>query len=167
MKRMTTFALLALLAFGGCSTPTPTSTPTQVAEEPTAAPEPVESDAPEPRNPVDLLKQLGDPDCKTQAEAGEVDVNGNWYASCKWMDNSGTGGTELTVRTYPGDPLELDPNPRPFRSSDSNRFIIGSDFVAMITGDWTAYSKRFTKERLTAIADKLGGEYLPPGEKRG
>ncbi|MFT4228482.1 hypothetical protein [Micropruina sp.] len=171
MRHKAILALLALLMLGGCSASTPAAPPTEVASTsavstPEEAEPGGEPELPDPRKPVDLIKQFGDRSCKTQAEAGEEDVYGNRYASCSWQDNADTPGTELTVRTYPGDPLEFDPNV-PFRSTDSNRIIIGDDFVATITGDWTSYSKGFTTKKLGAIADKLGGEYLPPGTKRG
>lgn len=165
--------LLAVIALGfasACSAgPAGTTEPasSSVAPESTVeSVEPAPAQEVEPRNPVDVIRQLGDPTCKTKAEAGEEDINGNWYASCSWYDNSGTPGTEFTVRTYPGDPTEFDPNV-PFRSTDSNRVIIGVDFAATITGDWTSYSKRFTSKTLVAMAEKLGGDYLPPGARRG
>ena len=48
------------------------------------------------------------------------------------------------------------------RRAGVTRVTVGPDFVVSITGDWSkgGYSKHLTKEKVKAIADKLGGEVV-------
>lgn len=183
MKR-SIVALAGLLLFASCSSgPAPTVTvtapapspsveatpsppPSEPLPEPTGEPEPedvVPEEVPEPRNPVPMLKGAA-PNCKTDAVAGEVDIMGNRYATCYWQDNGGSDGTAFEVRTYPGEPERWSPE-WPFMSSDSQRFIIGEDFIASVTGDWSTYSDWLDEATLQELAKRLGGKYLAPGEK--
>ena len=71
-----------------------------------------------------------------------------------------TPGTGAVLYTYPGDPRDF--GHEVMTPDDSHRVIVGPDFVVSITGDWgkNGYSKHLTKEKVKAIADKLGGEVV-------
>lgn len=153
---------LVALSSGGCAggsssgQATVTVTAEQsVASEPEATEPEVELPA-EPANPVPLLKKVKGCVLEAGTESGDRDMNGNRFASCSFMDNSGTPGTTVTVRTFPGDPQQYAIDPEQLKSDDSNKVIIGKDFTAVITGDWSSYSSEVDPK---VIAKQVGGTY--------
>ena len=164
MKKAPAAAILAasIVALTGCAAaPSPVTTVTVVPV--IAAPESTQTV--EPRNPVDIIKLIDGCQTDESAELGKTAIDGTLYAECYWNDNvwsdgSNTPGTGAVLYTYPGDPRDLDEGSPLLTPDDSHRVIIGPDFVVSITGDWgkNGYSKHLTKEKVKAIADKLGGE---------
>lgn len=116
------------------------------------------STAKEPSNPVPILEKVDGCELEAGTEVGETDIDGNRYASCNFMDNSGSAGTNVTARTYPGDPKDFATADQ-LRGDDSHKVILGQDFIVTITGDFAAYSADVDPE---VIADQVGGEYLVP-----
>jgi hypothetical protein len=170
-----TFAVAALaLSMVGCGTTQKAGT-TSTAEKPTVTvtlttPEPVTPRA--PVNPVPILKKIKGCVVKPEVVAGETDIYGNRYAVCNFMDAvdaegnvMGKGvGTEVEVRTFPGDPRTAVPVD-PYRSDDNTKYIIGKDFVVTITnvGKVTGYVE-LTPSPLAdpnKIASEVGGELKP------
>jgi hypothetical protein len=157
MKKAPAAILAAsIVALTGCAAaPSPVTTVTVVPV--IAAPDSTPSV--EPRNPVELIKLIDGCQTEEDAELGKTAIDGSRYAECHWNDNSDSGGTEVVLYTYPGDAKELSTHSL-LTPDDSHRVIVGPDFVVSITGDWSkgGYSKHLTKEKLKAIADKVGGE---------
>ena len=112
----------------------------------------------EPANPVPILQKIKGCVIDEGTEVGDHDVAGNRYASCSFMDNADTPGTSVTVRTYPGDPMEWHPMPDQLQSDDSNKVILANDFTVVITGDWQSYSRDVDPE---TIAKLVGGTFQP------
>ena len=165
MKPLAIIAAAALLLTGCAATPQPavTVTVTAPAPEPTPLLPPQDAERPpasELRNPVDMLKKIDGCELEEGASAGDVDIFGNRYATCYCMDNAGTRGTALDVRIYPGDPKDWDTVNDLGASTDSSKLILGEDFAAWVVGDWSAYSKHLTKDRLEEIATTLGGRLV-------
>lgn len=131
-----------------------TPTPTAFAEDTESQGE-VSS---EPANPVPILKKVKGCIIEDGTEVGEHDVYGNRYVSCSFMDNADTPGTRVTVRTYPGDPKQWDPMPENLKSDDSSKVILGDDFMVVLTGDWSDYSRDVNPK---TIAKLVGGTYQP------
>ena len=159
-KTATAAAVLAasIVALTGCAAaPSPVTTVTVVPV--IAAPDSTPSV--EPRNPVELVKQIVGCQADESSELGKTALDGSRYAECHWNDMSGSSGTEVVLYTYPGDAKELSTHSL-LTPDDSHRVIIGPDFVVSITGDWSkgGYSRHLTKEKVKAIADKLGGEVV-------
>jgi hypothetical protein len=157
MKKAPAAILAAsIVALTGCAAaPNPVTTVTVVPV--IAAPDSTPSV--EPRNPVDIVKLIDGCQTDESAELGKTALDGSRYAECHWNDMSGSSGTEVVLYTYPGDAKELSTHSL-LTPDDSHRVIVGPDFVVSITGDWSkgGYSKHLTKEKVKAIADKLGGE---------
>ena len=157
-KAATAAAILAasIVALTGCATaPSPVTTVTVVPV--IAAPDSTPSV--EPRNPVELIKQIDGCQTDESAELGKTALDGTLYAECYWNDNAdNTPGTEVVLYTYPGNPRDF--GHEVMTPDDNHRVIIGPDFVVSITGDWSkdGYSKHLTKEKVKSIADKVGGE---------
>jgi len=106
-------------------------------------------------NPVTMLKKLDGCVLPAGSSVGETDMDGNRYASCDYMDNGGSAGTNVTVYTSAaGAPLAQLPN------DDSHKVIVGSHFIAGVTGDWSAYSSTFDVD---SVAQSLGGKVVAPG----
>ena len=160
MKKTTVAAAIiaaSIVALTGCATaPSPVTTVTVVPV--IAAPESTQTA--EPRNPVELVKQIDGCQTDESAELGKTALDGTLYAECYWNDNADTRGTEVVLYTYPGDPRDF--GHEVMTPDDNHRVIVGPDFVVSITGDWSkgGYSKHLTKEKVKAIADKLGGEVV-------
>lgn len=159
-KAATAAAILAasIVALTGCAAaPSPVTTVTVVPV--IAAPDSTPSV--EPRNPVELIKQIDGCQTDESAELGKTALDGSRYAECRWNDMSGESGTEVVLYTYPGDAKELSTHSL-LTPDDSHRVIIGPDFVVSITGDWgkDGYSRHLTQEKLKSIADKVGGEVV-------
>ena len=76
----------------------------------------------------------------------------------KFLDNSGSVGTDITLRVLPGDPNELATEYEDFTPDDSHKVIVGPNFYAVVTGDFASYSKDVNIQQ---IADTLGGEVKP------
>jgi hypothetical protein len=110
----------------------------------------------EPANPVPVLRKVKGCVIEDGTEVGDHDIAGNRYASCSFMDNAGTPGTSVTVRTYPGDPMQWHPMPDQLKSDDSTKVIMGDDFTVVITGDWQSYSRDVDPN---AIAKLVGGTF--------
>ena len=159
MKKTTAAAAIiaaSIVALTGCATaPNPVTTVTVVPV--IAAPDSTPSV--EPRNPVELIKQIDGCQTDESAELGKTALDGSRYAECHWNDMSGSSGTEVVLYTYPGDAKELSTHSL-LTPDDSHRVIVGPDFVVSITGDWgkDGYSRHLTQEKLKSIADKVGGE---------
>ena len=158
MKKAPAVAIIAasIVALTGCAAaPNPVTTVTVVPV--IAAPDSTPSV--EPRNPVDIVKLIDGCQTDESAELGKTALDGSRYAECYWNDNSDSRGTDVVLYTYPGDAKELSTRSL-LTPDDSHRAIIGPDFVVSITGDWSkgGYSTHLTKEKLKAIADKVGGE---------
>ena len=156
-KAATAAAIIAasIVALTGCAAaPSPVTTVTVVPV--IAAPDSTPSV--EPRNPVELIKQIDGCQTDESAELGKTALDGSRYAECHWNDMSGSSGTEVVLYTYPGNPRDF--GHEVMTPDDNHRVIIGPDFVVSITGDWSkdGYSKHLTKEKVKAIAGKLGGE---------
>ena len=119
----------------------------------------VEGGGPSLANPVEILQKI--PGCKIPkgTEVGDTDIDGNLYASCHFKDNSGTDGTDVTVRTFAGDPAQL-ATAEELSSDDSHKVIVGDDFTATITGDWSSYSAHIDPSEIAAL---VGGTYTPRG----
>lgn len=109
-------------------------------------------------NPVDILRKVEGCEIPAGSEVGDTDIDGNRYASCDFMDNSGTAGTDVTARTYPGDPRDF-ASADLLQGDDSHKVILGEGFLVLITGDFASYSKDVDPEE---IAQQVGGEYQPP-----
>lgn len=129
-------ACVAVLAVGGCggsasSGKTPSSAP----------------------NPVAMLKKLVGCVLPAGSSVGETDMDGNRYASCYYMDNAGSEGTNVTVYTSAGPPTAT------LQNDDSHKVIVGSHFIAGVTGDWSAYSSTFDVD---SVAQSLGGKVIAP-----
>ena len=160
MKKAPAAAILAasIVALTGCAAaPSPVTTVTVVPV--IAAPESTQTV--EPRNPVELIKQIDGCQTDESAELGKTALDGTLYAECYWNDNAdNTPGTEVVLYTYPGNPRDF--GHEVMTPDDNHRVIIGPDFVVSITGDWSkdGYSKHLTKEKVKAIADKVGGEVV-------
>ena len=161
MKKTTAAAAIlaaSIVALTGCAAaPNPVTTVTVVPV--IAAPDSTPSV--EPRNPVELIKLIDGCQTDESAELGKIALDGSRYAECHWNDMSGSSGTEVVLYTYPGDAKELSTHSL-LTPDDSHRVIVGPDFVVSITGDWgkDGYSTHLTKEKLKAIADKVGGEVV-------
>jgi hypothetical protein len=121
---------------------------------------------------VPILKKINGCVIKPGVVAGETDIYGNRYAVCNFMDAvdaegnvMGNGvGTEVEVRTFPGDPRTAVPVD-PYRSDDNTKYIIGKDFVVTITnvGKVTGYVE-LTPSPLAdpnKVASEVGGELKP------
>lgn len=108
-------------------------------------------------NPVDLLKKIDGCHIPAGTEVGDTDIDGNRYASCNLKDNAGTDGTDVTARTFPGDPTQL-ATADELSADDSHKIIVGSDFIVTITGDWSSYSRHVDPAE---IAAQLGGTVQP------
>ena len=157
-KAATAAAIIAapIVALTGCAAaPSPVTTVTVVPV--IAAPDSTPSV--EARNPVELAKKIDGCELGEDASVGIRSGDGSRHVDCYWYDNAGSLGTNVVVYTYPGDPRDLE-GAQLLTPDDSHRVIVGPDFVVSITGDWSkdGYSKHLTKEKLKAIADKLGGE---------
>jgi hypothetical protein len=153
MKRTITLltAVVTAVSLGGCSTASSQGT---TEGEPDVG---ASIAAVEPANPVLILKKI--PNCILDAgtSVGMHDIDGNRYVSCSFLDNSGTPGTAITARTYPGDPKQLDP--KNLISDDSHKQIVGSDFIVSITGDWSSYSSGVDPKNIATV---VGGEFTAP-----
>lgn len=156
--------LMAAVLLAGCSqqasapsavtvtlpavTVTALPSPAAAPKAPTSAPPVV------PANPVPILAKIKGCVIPDGTTAGLTDIAGDRYATCK-LGKDGNGG-EVMVRTYPGDPRVLDPK---MRSDDSQAFIIGSTFVAIVRAPGGLTS---SKMPLAEIAAQVGGTVLPP-----
>lgn len=154
---------MSLAILSACSAPANPGATITVTETVTSSPGAedlgMSGEAPkEPANPVPLLERVQGCIPEGGTEVGDHDINGNRYASCSFLDNGGTPGTAVTVRTYPGDPRTWDPMPEQLTSDDSNKVIVGDDFVVVITGDWDEYSQNVDP---ADIADQVGGTLVP------
>ena len=164
MKKTTAAAAIiaaSIVALTGCATaPNPVTTVTVVPV--IAAPDSTPSV--EARNPVELAKKIDGCELEEDASVGDRSGDGSRYVDCYFHDVPGdptAGGTSAVIYTYPGDPRDIEGSPL-LTPDDSHRVIIGPDFVVSITGDWSrdGYSRHLTKEKVKAIADKLGGEVV-------
>lgn len=163
MKKTTAAAAIlaaSIVALTGCAAaPNPVTTVTVVPV--IAAPD--STPGVEPRNPVELIKLIDGCQADESAELGKRAIDGTLYADCYFHDVPGeptAGGTSAVLYTYPGDPRDF--GHEVMTPDDNHRVIIGPDFVVSITGDWSkgGYSKHLTKEKVKAIADKVGGEVV-------
>lgn len=80
-------------------------------------------------------------------------MDGNRYASCDYMDNGGSAGTDVTVYTSAGKPTAK------LQNDDSHKVIVGPHFIAGVTGDWSSYSSTFD---VGSVAQALGGKVVAP-----
>ena len=143
----------------GATPASPTPDPSASSPDATAEPEGEGAVPSEPRNPVPILKKVRGCVLAADTEVGETDIYGNRYAGCDFLDNSGTPGTSVIVRTYPGDPRQWESTPDNLRTDDSHKIIVGEDFVLTITGDFSDYSRHISSK---AVAKQVGGEYQAP-----
>lgn len=145
-------SVLLLASTAACSEltqPTPTVTVTVSPAVPSHT---------QPRNPVDILKQIPNCELEEGVVLGETDVYGNRYAKCRISDN-GQGGHEINVRTYPGDPKVLDTrNVQYWARNDSRATIIGDDFVLTVSAFYMGDKLKIDPAEIQKI---VGGEIQP------
>lgn len=158
LQRTVPLILLACLAVScGSDDESPKQDPAKAPEAAATAPETPE--VVEMANPVEILRKVDGCELPAGSEVGETDINGNRYASCDFMDNSGTAGTSVTARTYPGNARDFATLDQ-LQGDDSTKVILGEDFTVTVTGDFATYSAEVDPED---IADQVGGQFLPLG----
>lgn len=103
-------------------------------------------------NPVTLLKKLGHCVQPAGASQGDTDIYGERMASCDYMDNDGTAGTNLTAYTFtPGQDAQVANQ----YADDSHKIIRGDGWRVIVTGDWSSYSSWFDPKEAAKL---LGGK---------
>ena len=112
---------------------------------------------PELTNPVRILRKIKGCVIGPGVEAGQMDINGNRYASC------GLDGTQrVDATTYPGNPRLFDTFPGALTSDDKRKVIIGADFlVAIILMDDYGQLPSPEKVDLKKIAGEVDGQLVP------
>jgi hypothetical protein len=143
-------ALLTTSAITGCAS----DQTTQTATTSTAGGDALTAQA---RNPVDLLRKITGCHLDDGVETGERDIDGDRYASCNFLDNQGTNGTDVTVYTGAGQR----PDMTNFVTDDSHKVITGPDWFLVITGNWggDGYSRHVDP---AVVAGQVGGTVTAP-----
>lgn len=167
---MAVFAAASAVGLAGCGgggasasstatvTQTATVTATVTAAAHTPSHEPTSTQA--AVNPVDLLKKLRGCVLPKGATVGNADIDGNMYASCYYMDNEGSEGTDVTLRVVGHTPTSKDMGGES-HGDDSHKLIVGATWYAVVTGDWAAYSQHIDP---AVVAKTLGGRFIPSGQ---
>lgn len=152
-------AIVAALGLTACSNSEPapqatvTVTESQNTEQSTSG-TPTEGD-PQPQtppNPVTILKQVKNCTMEPGTEVGSSDVYGNKFASCDHAN-----GDNVTVYGYQYPLTEsVIAGYENLQPDDDHKIIIGDRWSLIITG------RSITKDNLTQLAERLGGEVRQP-----